>query len=214
MTWPWSRSTREVPAYVDTPAGLIAADGTRYHTTEPLLRDYAGPVLDAVGLPTLLGRAGTWLQTPQTLAVLVLALMLTVLPWWWAAALALLVYALWSVGAPGVVIPILVGPARVLGHPVVQGLLYVGVLSGLAAAGRYEAVWTGVAGFVAFRLGLVEAALRPVLRPALRELYSLPPADQTLRGVIMRAALKRGIPLPGVAPIEARVREFWQRGSR
>ena len=89
MTWPWSRPTREVPAYIDTPAGIISADGTRYHTTEPLLRDYAGSVLDAVGLATLVRQAGVWLRTPQTLAVLAFPLLLLVLPWWWAAALAL-----------------------------------------------------------------------------------------------------------------------------
>ncbi len=212
MTWPWSRPAREAPAYVDTPGGIVASDGTRFHTTEPLLRDYAGPVLDAVGLATLVRQAGVWLRTPQTLAVVALPLLLLALEWWWAAGLTLVLYALWTVGAPGAVIPGLVRVARVLEHPVAQGLLYVGVLSGLAAAGRYGAVWTGIAGFVAFRLGLVEAILRPVLRPALRELYALPPADQTLRSLIVRAALRRGLALPGVEPIEARVREFWQRG--
>ena len=214
MTWPWSRPAREVPAYVDTPGGIVAADGTRFHTTERLLHDYAGPVLDAVGLETLVRQAGVWLRTPQALAVILLPLLLLVVEWWWAAGLALIVYALWTVGAPGVVIPGLTGAARVLEHPVAQGLLYVGLLSALAAAGRYGAVWTGVAGFIAFRLGLVEALLRPVLRPALRELYALPPADQTLRGLIVRAAIRRGVTLPGVEPIEARVREFWQRGPK
>lgn len=214
MTWPWSRPVREVPAYIDTPGGIVSADGTRYHTTEPLLRDYAGPVLDAVGLATLIRQAGVWLRTPQTLAVVMLPALLLALPWWWAAGLALILYALWTVGAPGLVLPRLVGVARVLEHPVAQGLLYVGVLSGLAAAGRFGAVWTGVAGFVAFRLGLVEAVLRPVLRPALRELYALPPADQTLRGFIVRAALRMGVTLPGVEPIEARVRKFWQQEKR
>lgn len=214
MTWPWSRPTREVPAYIDTPAGIIAADGTRYHTTEPLLRDYAGSVVDAVGLATLVRQAGVWLRTPQTLAVLALPLLLLVLPWWWAAALALVLYALWTVAAPGLVVPSLTGVFRVLENPVVQALLYVGVLSGLAAAERYGAVWTGVAGFIVFRLGVVEAVLTPVLRPALRHLYALPPADQILRGTIVRAALRRGVTLPGIQPIEARVREFWQRESR
>ena len=213
MTWPWSRSAREVPAYVDTPGGIVASDGTRFHTTEPLLRDYAGPVFEKVGLGTLIRQAGVWLRTPQTLALLLLPLLLLALEWWWAAGLALVVYALWTVGAPGVVLPSVVGVARVLEHPVVQGLFYVAVLSALAAAGRFGAVWTGVAGFVAFRLGLVEAVLRPILRPALRDLYKLPPADQTLRGLIVRTALRWGITLPGVEPIEARVREFWQRGK-
>lgn len=214
MLWPGARPAREAPAYVDTPAGLFAADGTRYRTTEPLLRDYAGPVLDAVGLAALVRQSGVWLRTPQTLAVLLLPALLAVLPWWWAAALTLVVYTLWTAAAPGLVLPGLVRAARFLEHPVVQGLVYVAALSAFAAAGRYGATWTGVAGFVALRLGLVGAALGPVLAPALRELYALPPADQTLRAFIVRAALRLGITLPGIGPIEARVREFWRRDER
>lgn len=214
MRWPPSRPAREAPAYVDTPAGLFAADGTRYRTTEPLLRDYAGPVLDAVGLATLVRQAGVWLRTPQTLAVLLLPALLAVLPWWAAAATALALYAAWAVAAPGVVLPGLTGIARVLEHPVLQGLVYVGALSAFAAAGTFAAVWTGVAGFVAFRLGLADAVLRPALQPVLRSLYPLPPADQALRALIVRAALRLGVSLPGIDPIEARVREFWRRDER
>ena len=214
MTWPWSRPVREVPAYVDTPVGLRSADGVHYRTTEPLLREYAGPVVDAVGLATLLRRAGAWLRSPLTVAVLVLPVLLMVLPWWAALGLAVVLYALWSAVAPGAVWS---GAARVflvLEQPVVQGLVYIGVLSAFAAAGHYAAVWAGVAGFIAFRLGLVTALLRPVVDAMQGALYSLPPADQTLRALLVREAIRRGITLPGLETIEDRVRAFWQREKR
>ena len=212
MTWPWSRRpARDVPVYVDTPAGLLCADGTHYRTTEPLLREYAGPVVEAVGLGPLLLRAGVWLRSPQTLAALFLPALLLILPWWAAAGVSLLLYALWSAAAPGIVVPGAIGALRVLEHPVVQGLLYIFVLSAFAAAGHFAAVWTGVAGFVALRLGLVEAALRPIVRPIQETLHPLPPADQALRALIVREALRRGVSLPGIDAIEDRVRQFWRR---
>ena len=208
----WSRrAARGGPDYVDTPAGLLAADGTHYRTTEPLLRDYAGPVGEAVGLGPLLLRAGVWLRSPRTLAVLALPLLLLVLPWWAAAGVALVLYALWAAVAPGVVVPALIRALRVLESPLVQGALYVVVLSVFAEAGRFAALWTGVAGFVALRLGLVEAALRPVVGAIRASLHPLPPADQTLRTLIVREALRRGVPLPGIGAIEERVRQFWRR---
>ena len=214
MRWPGSRPARDAPFYVDTPAGLLAADGTHYRTTEPLLRDYAGRVVEAVGLDALLRRAGIWLRSPQTLATLFLPVLLFVMPWWAAAGVAILLYALWSAAAPGFVAPSLVGALRVLEHPVAQGLLYVGVLSAFASAGRTDAVWTGVAGFVVLRLGVVAAALRPVVVPMQEALYPLPAADQTLRSLIVREALRRGITLSGMERVEERVREFWRRGKR
>ena len=211
MRWPWQRPAREAPAYVDTPAGIVAADGVRYRTTVALLRDYAGPVLDAVGLAVLLRLSGAWLRSPQTLAAVALPLLLVAAPWWIALTLALALYTSWAVAAPGLALPRLARVAGVLEHPVVQGLLYVGVLSALAAAGRTAEVWAGVAGFVALRLGLVDAVVRRALAPVVGGLYPLPVADQTLRAFIVRAALRRGISLPGTAEVEDRVRRFWRR---
>ena len=214
MRWPGSRPRREAPFYVDTPAGLLAADGTHYRTTEPLLRGYAGPVVEAVGTGALLKRAGVWLRSPQALAILFLPALLVVMPWWAALGTSVLLYALGSAGAPGVVVPGLIGPLRVLEHPVTQGLVYVGALSAFAAQGQIAAVWTGIAGFVAFRLGLVERVLRPVVQAIQQALYPLPAPDQTLRSLIVREALRRGVTLDGMDAIEDRVRAFWRKGKK
>ena len=213
MTLPWTRADRAID-YVDTRAGLLAADGTRYRTTEPLLRDYAGPVVEAVGVGALLERAGVWLRSPVTLAALALPALLAVAPWWTAAGVTLVLFALWAAAAPGLVVPALVGPVRVLSQPVVQGVLYIGVLSLFANAGQFAAVWTGVAGFVLLRLGAVGVLLGPVVRPIQEMWYPLPPPDQTLRSLIVREALRRGVTLAGMQPIEDRVRAFWRKGKR
>ena len=204
----------EAASYVDTPAGLLAADGVLYRTTEPLLRDYAGPVVEAVGLGVLLRRAGAWVRSGRTLALVFLPLLLFVVPWWAALLLAVLTYALWTAVAPGVVVSSLEGAMRVLETTAVQAVLYVALLSVFAASGEFAAVWAGVAGFVAFRLGAVEAALRPVIAQIHASLYPLPAPDQTLRSILVREALRRGISLPGIDRIEARVRAFWKKGER
>ncbi|MEM1114906.1 MAG: hypothetical protein AAF845_00950 [Bacteroidota bacterium] len=211
MKLPWTRPAREVPDYVDTPAGILAADGVHYHTTEPLLREYAGPVIEAAGVGPLVRRAGRWLRSGQTVAIVLLPLLLAVLPWWWALALTVIVYALWTSFAPGLALPALDGVLRALEPPVVQALVYITVLSAFAASGRTPAVVAGLAGFVAFRLGAVRAALRPVVGPIHTSLYTLPAADQTLRSVIVREALRRGISLPGIDRIEEQVRAFWRK---
>ena len=199
------------PAYVDTPAGIVSADGTHYHTTEPLLRGYAGPVVEAVGMGPLLRRAGAWVRSPRTLAVLALPALLAVLPWWVAAGMALVLYALWSALAPGTLFLSLARAMPVLESAAVQALVFIAALSAFAAAGRFDAVWTGLAGFAAFRLGAVEAAFRPVVGAMQRQFYRLPPADQTLRLLLVREALRRGVSLEGFDAIEDRVRAFWRR---
>ncbi len=214
MTWPWSRRPKtDAPFYVDTPAGILAADGTHYHTTEPLLREYAGAVLEDGNLGDLLRRAGAWLRAPQTAAVLALPFLLMVMPWWGALGVSVLLFALWASAAPGIATPRLAKLLFVLENPAFQGLLYIGVLSAFASSGQIAQVWAGMGGFVAFRLGAVGIALKPVLEAIWATLYPLPVADQTLRSILVREALRRGVALPGMAEIEARVRSFWKKGK-
>ena len=200
--------------YIDSPAGLYAADGTEYRTTEALLRGYAEPVVEAVGLGVLLGRAGAWLRSPKTVSVLALPAFLAVLNPFVALALAVLLFAAWSVAAPGLVSRRLARVAVVAEGAAVQGLVTIVALSWFAMRGEMGAVWVGVLGFVAFRLGLVEAALRPVVAAARARLYPLPAPDQTLRALLVRHALARGVALEGMGEIERSVRSFWRREKR
>ncbi|MEO0557984.1 MAG: hypothetical protein AAF170_07355 [Bacteroidota bacterium] len=211
MTWPWSRPVRDVPAYIDTPAGILSAGGVRYHTTKALLDDYAAPVFERVPFKTLLVWAEAWQVSPPAVAGLVLLMLLVVATWPIALVAALLTYGAWAVASPGMATPTGASALRWLGHPVVQGLLFIGVLSALAASGRMAETWTGIAGFVALRLGVIQAAVRPLLAPLFARLYPLPIPDQTLRSVIFRTAVKRGVQLDGMAEIESKVRSFWNR---
>jgi hypothetical protein len=215
MPLPWTRPARpDTPAYFGLASGLVGAGGTRFRTTEALLHDYAAPVLDRVGLGTLVAQAEVWVRSPTGAGILALALALTVLPWWAGALAGLAAAALWTLAVPGLATPRVVPVLRVLDHPLVQAGAYVVVLSLFAAQGRFAEVWTGMAGFVAMRLGLVRILLEPAVAPALARLYALPFADQVLRSLILRTALRRGILLPGMAEMEARARAFWRRSRR
>jgi len=211
MTWPWSRPAREVPAYIDTPAGILSAGGVRYSTTKALLDDYAKPVFAKVPLERLLVLAEAWQSSPPAVAGLVLLLLLVVSSWPIALAAAILVYGTWAVASPGMATPTGANALRWIGHPVVQGLLFIGGLSALAASGQMAETWTGIAGFIALRLGGAQALLKPVIAPIQDRLYALPIPDQTLRSVIFRTAVKRGVRLDGMAEIESKVRSFWNR---
>lgn len=190
------RTTDDHPAFLDTPGGLITASGVHFHTTRALLEQYAGPVLEVVGLDTLVDRAEVWLRSGPTLALWSLALLLIVLPPVGAALCALTIYLGWETLGPSFVSRRAVAALRVLEKPLVQGVLYVAVLSTLGAQGQVGAVGMGLAGFVLMRWRVIPLALRPLLRVLRRPLYTLPVADQVLRAFVLRAALEHDIALP------------------
>ncbi|HLT45631.1 MAG TPA: hypothetical protein VK002_00255 [Rubricoccaceae bacterium] len=205
------RPARALPAYVDTPAGLVTPAGTRFRTSERLLEEWAGPVFAYEPLGEIVRRAEVWVRAPATLALLALPVFLFVVPAWAAGLLALVLYASASLALPA-------APSRwagrvlaVLEKPLVQGAYYVLVLSWLGTGGALAATAVGLAGFVGFRLGAVQALLAPVLAQAHARLYPLPPADQVLRAHVVRAALRHGVRLPELARLERSARAAWRR---
>lgn len=210
MPTPWSRRpAHEAPAYVDTPMGLLGRGGTHFHTTESLVDEFAGPLLDKEPLATYVDRAEVWLDAPRALAVTLLPVWLWVLPWPVALVATLATYVLWALASPALASRGAVALVRVLAHPVVQAGLLVVALSLLAREGRYAAVWTGLGVFVAFRVGLVERVLGGPLATAQARVYPLPVPDQVLRAFLTRGAIRHGVSLPGLGEIDAHVRETW-----
>lgn len=203
----------EEATYVSTPQGIFTASGIWFGATEESLRAYAGPVLEHVPLGALIRRAERWVRSPQVFTLWLLPLALLMLPWWAAAAVALAFYAAWACLSPSLASRWAAAVAGWLNTAVVQGLFYVFVLSILAAQDRFAAVGVGLAGFVLLRWGLVERALRPLVRPVRRVLYDLPAADQTLRAFIIRAALARDLPLPELERMKRRLFEAWTRSG-
>ncbi len=182
------------PLFVDTPRGLFTANGTWYRTTVAQLRTYAEPVVDAMGIETLIARADDTLAAPRTLALTVLPLLLVGLAPVWAAPIALALAAVAFLWTPLLTGPLLGKAWKVLGLVPVQLVLYLFVLSFLAAQGLFASVAAGLLGFVLLRWGLVDWTLTKVLGPVFARMHDLPRPDAVLRALIVRSALHSGIP--------------------
>ena len=204
-----SETSGNDPVYVDTPYGMMTATGQWYHIPEADVRDYAGDVLEYVSLDQLLRWADAWGRSPRTLAAWLLPLLLWGLPIGWAAGSALGVFVAWALLSPALTSVVGAKIGTVLDYGVVQALYYVLTLSILAARDQLWAVGVGLIGFVLLRWGVVQWALRPLLRPAWRRLYPLPVTDQVLRGLIVRVALKHRLALPQVDAITEDILENW-----
>lgn len=197
------------PLYVDTPYGIMTASGQWYHVTEQGVRDYAGEVLDRVPLERLLRWADVWVESATTIVLWVLPLLLWALPVEWAVACTLLLYGGWAAASPA--LPSLVGVRVVsaLDHVLAQALYYVLTLSAMAAGEQYMAVAIGLSGFVLLRWGVVRWVFEYGLQPLRRLLYPLPVADQVLRGLILRVALKHRLSVPQLDEITRDILENW-----
>lgn len=189
------------PPYIDTPYGLLTEGGRWYHVTEQDVKEYAGAVLDHVPLEQLLRWADTWIDSARTIVIWVLPLLLWGLPVGWAVGCAFLLLLVWAVLSPALTSLLVVRVVSVLDHVLAQALYYVAIMSAFAAAEMYPALGAGLFGFVLLRWGVLEWAIGYVVRPLQRSIYPLPVADQVLRGLIVRVALKHRLSLPQVDDI-------------
>jgi len=197
------------PTYVDTPYGMVTAEGRWYHIPEATLREYAGAVLNHVALDDLIRWADVWVDSPRTVTLWALPVLLWALPNGWAVGAALGLYVAWTLLSPALPSIGAVRVAQFLTNVFVQGGYYVLTLSALAASGHRPAMWVGLGAFVLFRWGVIDWGSRAVLQSLLRRLYPLPVTDQVLRGLIVRAALRYRVSVPQVDALTADILENW-----
>lgn len=189
------------PPYIDTPYGLLTEGGRWYHVTEQDVSEYAGAVLDHVSLAQLLRWADTWIDSARTVVLWALPVLLWGLPAGWAVGTGVVVFVAWAVLSPALPSLLAVRIVSKLDHVLAQALYYVATMSAFAAAEMYVALAIGLVGFVLLRWGVLEWGFGYAVRPLRKLLYPLPVADQVLRGLIVRVALKHRLSLPQVDDI-------------
>lgn len=195
--------------YVSTPNGLVSRKGHWYHIREEDLRAYADEVLNHVSVEQLIRYADAWIGSPRTLALWSLPVLLWVLPAAWAIATTLGIHVVWALFSPAA--STLFGAWLVSGleNVFVQGGYYVLALSIFAGMEQFGAVGIGLVAFALFRWGVLGWIVQAVVRPVRQWMYPLPVADQVLRGLIVRAALKYRESVPQVDALTEDILENW-----
>lgn len=206
-----SRKGERPPAFVDLPNGIFTLEGVWFHTRLEDLKEFCGELLDRVPLETLLRGAAAWLRSPGTMSLWLFLLGLL----WRSTPTAVLAGVVgflgWSILSPGIVLRPLVTVSRLLQHPLVVGAAYIVGLSWVSSGGGTLGVVTGLGWFILVRWGVVERIAAPLVSTIQSRLYRLDPADQILRGLIIRHALAHRISLGDLGAMERRILEIANR---
>lgn len=200
--------------FVETPQGIFTAAGVWFATTREAVERYAGEVLQHESLERLIARASVWIRSPETLTVWLLPVFMLLIEPVPSSLAAATVFVAWKTLGPSAVSRWVERVFAVLDLVWLQGAYYVGILSYFAALGQYAAVWTGLAGFIVVRWGLLGRVTRPLVKPMQRSLYVLPVPDQILRGFIIRTAMAQRISLPELDRMERQIAEAFVKKER
>lgn len=200
MVWPlWPKSEIE---YHNTSQGILTESGIWYRTTVDLLDEYAGELFEREALGVHLARSDTWIRSPHTLSLWLLALGLMVYNPWQLAIAVPGFFLIWQIIAPALVNRSLSPYLRLLDAALLQAILYATIMSVLAMSGQYLAVAVGLVGFVCIRWGVLTYLMRPFVARCWKSFYKLPASDHVLRAFMIRSALRYGINLTEFKKIE------------
>lgn len=208
------RSPNDIPVYLDTPRGIVTPAGTTFQTTERLLDDFAGGVFQYEPLASFVLQAETWLRSPATLLLVLLPLLSFGVPIWLAVVLSVSVCVGWAVLSPSFPSKPLASIFSVLEKPLLLALYYIVSMTLFGWAGETATVIVGLTVFVSVRLGAVQALLKGIAAPMQSKMYAAPIADQILRALIVRSALRHNVPLPDIKQLESSAKDAWTRTKR
>ena len=197
--------------FVELPTGIFTADGIWFHTSESYLREFAGPIIDRIGIATLLSQAGSWMRSADTAGSFCLVILLLITSPAMAALASVVLYLMWNALVPALVFPSFIRFFSLLSAAWIHGLIYVLILSWLGAGGMISSVIVGLIGFVLLRWGIVRNLIDRI--PAMKNKSGrmLPIADRILRSLMVRYAISFRITLPSTEEFERRILEIWNR---
>ncbi len=199
--------------FVELPTGIFTADGIWFHTSESFLREFAGPVIERVGIGRLFSQAGIWMRSADTACAFCLVFLLLAASPAQAVLASIALYFLWKAIVPVLVFPLVIRFFSFLSAAWVQGLLYILILSWLGAGGMIASVVVGLVGFVLLRWGIVRALIDRIPAGGGGSDRRLPIADRVLKSLLVRYAISFRITLPSTKEFERRILEIWERGK-
>lgn len=192
----------KVPPFVDTPRGIFTASGNWFNTSEAALREYAAGVLAHKDIPELLRAAELWLSAPRTLVLWLTPLLLWKFGVWATIGCGLVLFFVLSVWGPAFLVSSLTPLLKILDNVAAQAALYVGVMSWFAINGQFDLMATGLTIFILMRWGIIGRLLKPIIEKLWARIYAIPYADQMLKAVIIRTAMKHHVPIPELEEME------------
>lgn len=190
---------------LESPVSTISSSGHWFFATRKTIEEYVPGILDKYSFESLIRKSITWINSADSLGmVLYFALAYTVDPWI-AAALTLLFHVCWYFTKSAFVSVSLTPILSFLNHELVQLLIAGVVLSLMGMNEMYLALSFGVLFFFLFKLGLMRRFWESLSKK--KKSDRLPLNDRVLKMLLVRLSMKENIAPSDVQRLEDHVQE-------
>ncbi|MCC5942579.1 MAG: hypothetical protein JJU37_13650 [Balneolaceae bacterium] len=190
---------------LETPFSTVTSSGHWFHATRKSINDYVPGLMKVYPFEELIGKAVTWIDSADSLAmILFFALAFAINPWL-AAGLSLLFHFVWYQKKSAFVNLPTTPFLKLINHDFFQLLLAAVVLSFMGIWGMYTAVTLGIITFFLYKIGLLRRLWDKL--DSDKEGDKLPLNDRTLKMVLIRYAMYQNMPPKEVEKLDRHVQK-------
>lgn len=191
---------------LETPFATVSSGGHWFHATRETVREYVPGLMKSYSFEELISRAVTWIDSADSLSMLLYFILIPFLNVWVAALIVLLFHYFWYHQKSAFVVIYFTPLLSLFNRDFFQLLAAAVALSFLGIYGMYAATGIGIIYFFLFKLGLLR---RLWDRIDLRKNadYALPLNDRVLKMILIRYSLYENVPPPEIERMDRQVQK-------
>lgn len=190
---------------LETPVSTVTSGGHWFHATRDTVKEYVPGLLDKYNFEDLIKKAVTWIDSADSLALIIYFGLAFLINPWIAAAIALVFHTFWYYKKSAFVNIVMTPLLSFLNMDFFQLLLAAVVLSYMGMSGMYTAVVLGIIFFFLFKVSLLRRVWDKLQDTKAQD--KLPLNDRVLKMVLIRYAIYQNIPPKEVQKLDQHVQK-------
>lgn len=190
---------------LETPVSTVTSGGHWFHATRETIKDYVPGLLDKYDFEALIKKAVTWIDSADSLALILYFILAFLINPWIAAGIALGFHAFWYHKKSAFVNIVMTPILSFFNMDFFQLLLAALVLSYMGMSGMYTAVVLGIIFFFLFKVGLLRRGWDKLQDK--KSDKKLPLNDRVLKMVLIRYSIYQNMPPKEVEKLDRHVQD-------
>jgi len=190
---------------LETPYSTVTSGGHWFHATRGSVKEYVPGLLKKYSFEELIAKSVVWIDSADSLALIIYFLLAYITDVWIAAGAAFLFHYVWYHQKSAFVNIVFTPLLSLFNRDFFQLLLAAVVLSFMGISGMYAAVIVGMVYFFLFKIGLLRRLWDWI--EVKRDVKKLPLNDRVLKMVLIRYSLYENMPPPEIEKLDKQVQE-------
>jgi hypothetical protein len=190
---------------LETPFSTVTSGGHWFHATRETIEEYVPGLMKRYPFEDLISKAVHWIDSADSLALILYFLLAFVTNTWIAAAVAFVFHYWWYHKKSAFVNIVFLPVIKVVNHELFQILLAAVVLSYMGISGMYLAVTIGIIYFFLFKVGLLRRLWDKLDSSDKKD--KLPLNDRVLKMVLVRYAVYEDMPPVEIEQLDREIRQ-------